>query len=115
MVKEAVLFNNLVEKKEFRDRKDIDALLNICKAYPNFKLPYILLLNYQPDIFNHDFWAKGEEFLLQSKSDLKSYFQVEKITEKAPDSMPRKDFASQAIDQKSILQNFLTNPLPKFI
>ncbi len=115
MVKEALHFNNLIQKKDFRDPKDIDALLNICKAYPNFKLPYILLLNYQPDFFNHDFWRKGEEFLLQSKSDLKSYFHVENKSENASDSMFRKDFDSQPIDQKSILEKYLTKPIPKFI
>lgn len=115
MVKEALHFNNLIQKKDFRDQKDIDALLNICKAYPNFKLPYILLLNYQPDIFNHDFWRRGEEILLQSKSDLKSYFQVENKSEKASDSTFRRDFDSKPIDQKSILEKYLTKQIPKFI
>ena len=115
MVKEAVLLNNLVEKRDFRDQKDIDALLKICKAYPNFKLPYILLLNYQPDIFNHDFWAKGEEFLLHAKLDLNSYFQKGSISEKTANSVFRKDLGIQGTDQKSILQKFLTKPIPKFI
>jgi hypothetical protein len=115
MVKEALHFNNLIQKKDFRDQKDIDALLNICKAYPNFKLPFILLLNYQPDFFNHDFWRKGEEFLLQSKSDLKSYFQEESKSDIALESMFRKDFDAKPIDQKSILEKYLTKQTPKFI
>lgn len=115
MVISPVIFNNIVQKKDFKDQKDIDYLIQICKAYPNFKLPYILLLNYQPDFFNHDFWRKGEEIIIQSKNNLNSYFQNDSKADSSKNLKSMVNEFPKDIDQKAVLQNYLMKPLPKFI
>jgi hypothetical protein len=115
MVISPAVFNHIVQKKDFKDQKDIDYLIKICKAYPNFKLPYILLLNYQPDFFNHDFWKKGEEIIIQSKNNLSSYFQNDNKTDTSKHLKSLVQDFPKNLDQKTILQNYLTKPLPKFI
>jgi hypothetical protein len=115
MVISPIVFNNIVQKKDFKDQKDIDYLIQICKAYPSFKLPYILLLNYQPDFFNHDFWKKGEEFIIQSKDNLNGYFQKDYKPASSRHLQPIVYDFPQSLDQKTVLQNFLNKSLPKFI
>lgn len=114
MVDTKNIFHTIIQKKDFKDQKDVDRLIEICKSYPNFKLPYILLLNYQPDIFNQEFWKKGEEFLLDSKTSVNNYFGRNK-TEKNILSKNSLLSPNHKIDQKSLLSNFLLKANPKFI
>jgi hypothetical protein len=109
------IFNNIIQKKDFKDPKDIDLLIELCKKYPNFRLPYMLLLHYQPDFFNQEFWKKGEDFLLESKSYLKHYY--EGATAQEFGSLNRTLGAdnSKKTDQVSILRKFLEKDIPKFI
>ena len=115
MVISPEIFNNLVLKKDFRDQKDIDYLISVCKAYPNFKLPYILLLNYQPDFFNQEFWKKGEEIILSSKSNLNAYLGKDIGEEKIKSNKVLNHSLLTSSDQKTILQQYLAKDTPKFI
>ncbi|MCP9766975.1 hypothetical protein EGI22_03575 [Lacihabitans sp. LS3-19] len=109
------IFNNIIKKKGSKDSKDVDYLLEICKKFPSFDLPHILLLNYQPDIFNQDLWKKGEELSIQYKYNLKHYFEPEH-KETANDANGIKNQVNlNSFDQKSILLDFLNKPKPKFI
>jgi hypothetical protein len=109
------IFNNIIQKKDFKDPKDIDLLIEICKAYPHFKLPYVLLLNYQPDFFNQEFWKKGEEYLLEAKANLKHYFDGGASLERSHANKPFAVGGSKKIDQRLLLQKFLEKGHPKFI
>ncbi|MCP9761393.1 hypothetical protein [Lacihabitans soyangensis] len=109
------IFNNLVLKKDFRDQKDADYLISLCKAYPNFKLPFILLLNYQPDFFNQEYWKKGEELILNSKSNWNAYLRVEGAEAHKAGSKMGGHNNGKCVDQKAILQKYLSKDTPSFI
>ena len=118
MVKAIEILNKLLEKQDFRDQKDVDCLLGLCKEYPDFKLPFLLLLNYQPDFFNADFWKKGDEFALNSKELFDVYFKKKTI------NRPKKNLTFKALFetatdkcniQKEIIKTYLNKPLKRFI
>ena len=115
MVALANIFNTILKKKDFKDAKDIDYLLEICKKFPGFDLPHIILLNYHPDIFNQEFWKKGQDLRNHYKFNLQNYFRT---TASSPNLENAVNFTPEkitAVDQKSILIEFLNKPKPKFI
>ena len=115
MVALANIFNTILKKKDFRDPKDIDYLLEICKKLPGFDLPHIILLNYHPDIFNQEFWKKGEDLRNHYKFNLQNYFRTPASASSFENDRMIKQENITAIDQKSILIEFLNKPKPKFI
>lgn len=109
------IFNTILKKKDYRDPKDVDYLLEICKKFPEFDLPHILLLNYQPDIFNQEVWKKGEDLRNQYNFNLHHYFETPKTESFVENSNSTKPDNLNIIDQKTILEAFLNKPKPKFI
>jgi hypothetical protein len=115
MVISPEIFNNLVLKKDFSDAEAIDYLISVCKAYPNFMLPHILLLNYEPDFFHKEFWEKGEEMFLSSKNNLNAFMGKESVEERVILNKIKNNSLVNTVDQKVILLQYLSKDAPKFI
>jgi hypothetical protein len=115
MVALANIFNSILKKKDFKGAKDIDYLLEICKKFPGFDLPHIILLNYHPDIFNQEFWKKGEDLRNHYKFNLQNYFRTPVTSPNLEIAENIKQEKITVLDQKSILIEFLNKPKPKFI
>lgn len=109
------IFNNLVLNKDYSDPKDMEYLITLCQAYPNFKLPYILLLNYEPDFYHREFWKKGEEFIMNSKNNLNPYLGKETVEEWVNLTKNKSNNLEETIDPKDILKQYLSKDVPKFI
>jgi hypothetical protein len=115
MVISPEIFNNLVLKKDCSDTVAIGYLMSVCQAYPNFILPHILLLNYEPDFFNQEFWKKGEEFVLNSKNNVNAYMGKESVEEEVVANKNKNNNLPNSIDQKVILRQYISKDVPKFI
>ena len=118
MVKAAEILNKIVDRQDFRDQKEVDHLLKICREDPDFKQPFILLKNYQPDFFNSEFWKRGEDFEQVSKELFDCYYgntSLVESTQKQKSQLTPNEIQDSYITQRKAIELYLMKPKETFI
>jgi hypothetical protein len=102
---------NIINRFPKQQKTDLELLVAYVRSKPDEILPYLLLQNYTPDLFNSDLWNKADVIAAQFKSLLINN-----------DEHQENEYESENVvanvtltEQWAIIDAFLAKKLPTFI
>jgi hypothetical protein len=101
----------IIERFPKQLKTDVEILVTYARNNPNEVLPFVLLQNYTPDLFNSDLWNKADEISAQYKNlktdkeqAIENAFEAELIVKNV-----------SLKEQWAIIDAFMAKKLPDFI
>ncbi len=94
-----------------QNKTDLEFLIAYARNNPDEELPFLLLQNYPPDLFNSDLWVKSDSLAKQFKSIAQYKSSSSNIV--FEDTVVEKD--ASLSEQKTIIDAFLGIKIPDFL
>jgi hypothetical protein len=104
MVIHGEIISKLLKNKTFKNPKDLIDLIACCEAFPQSKVPFSILNNFQADIFKSHLWQKSEEYLAESQEIYRHFIGFTKENTSSNQKTNKK-----SLDFKEIISTFAHN------
>jgi hypothetical protein len=102
---------NIISKYPKQQKTDVEILVAYARNKPNEDLPFLLLQNYPPDLFNSDLWNKADQISAKYKGLLTDSNAINANTFE-PELVLKN---VSLTEQWAIIDAFLAKKLPDFI
>jgi hypothetical protein len=98
------IISKLLKTKSYKNQKDLIALVSCCEAFPESKVPFSILNNFQADIFKSYLWQKSEDYLAESQEIYRHFIGFTKESNTTNIKMNKK-----SLDFNEIISSFYNN------